>query len=51
LINRLKPAADRIALKKLPYYGPEGEAMAAQMLGLSRTRVVSFARPVAPAKT
>ena len=43
MIARMKQAAGVIALPKLPDYGPEGEAMAARMLGICRTRIEAFA--------
>jgi serine/threonine-protein kinase HipA len=43
MIERVKEEAARIALPKLPYYGAEGEAMAAKMLELCRSRIDSFA--------
>ena len=42
MIERTKQMADRITLPKLPYYGPEGEAMAAKMLKLCRTHIESL---------
>jgi serine/threonine-protein kinase HipA len=42
MIERTKQMADRITLPKVPYYGPEGEAMAAKMLKLCRTRIESL---------
>ena len=42
MIERTKQMADRITLPKLPYYGPEGEAMAAKKLKLCRTRIDSL---------
>ncbi|MEO8599684.1 MAG: type II toxin-antitoxin system HipA family toxin, partial [bacterium] len=43
MIKRMQQAVDMIALPKLPNYGPEGEAMAAKMLDICRTRIESFA--------
>ena len=42
MIERTKQMADRRTLPKLPYYGPEGEAMAAKMLKLCRTLIESL---------
>jgi hypothetical protein len=42
MIERTKQMAGRITLPKVPYYGPEGEAMAAKMLKLCRTRIESL---------
>ena len=43
MIARMKPAADEVALPKLPDYGPQGEAMAAKMLDICRMRIKTFA--------
>jgi serine/threonine-protein kinase HipA len=42
MIERTKQMADRITFPKVPYYGPEGEAMAAKKLKLRRTRIESL---------
>ena len=43
MIARMKHAADGVVLPKLPDYGPEGKAMAAQMLDICRMRIEAFA--------
>ena len=43
MIQRMKQAADRIALPNLPDHGPEAQAIAAKMLEMARTQIDSFA--------
>ncbi|KAF3998900.1 type II toxin-antitoxin system HipA family toxin [Glaciimonas immobilis] len=43
MIARMKQAADKVALPKLPDYGLVGEAMAARMLDICRMRIKLFA--------
>ncbi|MDO9219373.1 MAG: hypothetical protein Q7U14_19040, partial [Lacisediminimonas sp.] len=43
MIVRMTRAADELALPKLPDYGPEGEAVAARMIDICRTRIEAFA--------
>ncbi|MGS0742570.1 hypothetical protein ACVBEF_12140 [Glaciimonas sp. GG7] len=42
MIDRMKQAADEVALPKLSDYGPEGDAMAARMLDICRMRIKLF---------
>jgi len=42
LIDKMKPAADRLSLPRLATYGPNGEKMAEQMLEIVHKRLKSF---------